>query len=274
MFKEKLGNDFALVTGASSGIGLAYAREIAKDGVNLLLVSNQDEALHNIQNELSAQYDIQVRIYCIDLSEASASQQILDFCHANDIVVSLLVNNAGILVFDQVINTKPERVETILGLHVNCVTEMCRLFGAEMIQRRKGYIINMSSMSAWMAFPGIAMYNATKAYIFNYSCALHYELKPYSVYVTAICPGAINTSLFGLDEKMRRRLTWFGIMMPPEKLVRLALKKSIRGKMYTIPGVLNHVFVFFAKHIPDWLVFFLMKRVKAYRDFLPGSFPP
>ena len=269
MLKKRLGDEFALITGASSGIGLAYAREIAKSGVNLLLVSNQEEALRNIQNELSEQYPIQVQIFCIDLSEASAPQQILDYCHANHIVVSLLVNNAGILVFDQVINTKPERVETILGLHVLCVTEMCRLFGAEMSRRRKGYIINMSSMSAWMAFPGIAMYNATKAYIFNYSCALHYELKPYGVYVTAICPGAINTSLFGLDEKLRRRLTWFGIMMSPEKLVQTSLKKSMRGKMYTIPGVLNHFFVFFAKHIPDWLVYFLMKRVPAYRGFLP-----
>ena len=269
MFKEKLGNDFALITGASSGIGLAYARELAKEGVNLLLVSNQDEALLNIQKELSEQYDIQVRIYCIDLSEASAPQQILDYCHANSILVSLLVNNAGILIFDQVVNTKPERVETILCLHVHCVTEMCRLFGKEMSCRGKGYIINMSSMSAWMAFPGIAMYNATKAYIYNYSCALHYELKPYGVYVTAICPGAINTSLFGLDEKLRRRLTWFGIMMTPETLVKTALKKSLRGKMYTIPGVLNHFFVFFARHLPNWLVFFLMKRVPAYRGFVP-----
>ena len=271
MFREKLGEDYALVTGASSGIGLAYVQELAKDGVNLLLVSNQEEALENVRNDLIQTYSVKVHTICMDLSDALAPQQILDYCHSNDIVVSLLINNAGMLVFNSVIRTDTKRVQTILGLHVQCVTEMCRLFGEEMSRRRKGYIINMSSMSAWMAFPGIAMYNATKSYIYNYSCALHYELRPFNVYVTAICPGAINTSLFGLDDKLRRYLTMFGVMMTPEKLVRTALKKSSRGKMYTIPGVLNHIFVFFAKHIPDWLVFFLMKRVPAYREFLPDD---
>ena len=269
MFKEKLNDEFALVTGASSGIGLAYARALAQDGVNLFLVSNQDEALREVQQTLSSEYHVRVEIMCIDLSEASAPRQIWEYCRNNSIIVGLLVNNAGILLFGPVSSNDPGRIKTILGLHVHCVTEMCRLFGSDMAERRHGYILNMSSMSAWMALPGIAMYNATKAYIYNYSCALYYELKPYNVGVTAVCPGAVDTSLFGLDKKTRRTASLFGVMMKPEKLVKIALKKTFHRKKYTIPGVLNHIFVFFAKHIPDWLVFLLMRRVPAYKSFLP-----
>lgn len=157
------------------------------------------------------------------------------------------------------------RVELMLDLHVRTVTKMCRLFGAEMARRGHGYILNMSSMSAWMTMPGINVYNATKSYILNFSRSLWYEMKSYGVSVTAVCPGAVDTGLYGLSPYWRRVAVGIGVSMPPHKLAEKGLKAMFKRKKHVVPGAINGPFVFLIKHLPDWLVFAVMKRIGQFQ---------
>lgn len=272
----------ALVTGASSGIGLQYATQLARDyHTDLLLVSNQEEEQKQVAAELAAQYGVKTIPLYADLSQQDAAEQLHQYCKDNHLVVDILINNAGVFFFNPYCETSMKRIELILNLHMIAVAKLCRLFGEDMINRqltaeeqsqkfcgkprKKGYILNMSSMSAWMAMPGIQSYNATKAFIYNFSKSLWYELKPKGVNITVMTPGAVDTALFGLAPNLRRLAVNLTVSIPPEKLVKRALKKMFRGKKADMPGVLNYLATPLLKHTPDWLVFLVMRFIGKYQ---------
>lgn len=272
----------SLVTGASSGIGLQYATQLARDyHTDLLLVSNQEDELRKVAEDLEAQYKVRAIPHYADLSKQDAAEDLYDYCHANNLVVDILINDAGVFFFNPYCETSMKRISLMLNLHMVTVSKLCRLFGEDMVARqladeeqaqticgkprRKGYILNMSSMSAWMAMPGIQTYNATKAFIYNFSKSLWYELKPKGVNITVMTPGAVDTALFGLAPNLRRLAVNLRVSIPPEKLVKRALRSMFRGKKADMPGVINHLFTPILKHTPDWLVFFVIKHIGKYQ---------
>ena len=258
-------NCWAIITGASSGIGLQYATQLARDyRYNLLLVSNQQQQLEDLARVLHENYCIDAIPLYKDLTDRNAAQEIFDFCQQMQLEIEVLVNNAGFLIFTPFNNVPNEKVNAILQLHIVTATNLCHLFGKQMCERGKGYILNMSSMSAWMAMPGIQLYNATKSYLLNFSKALWYEYKRCGVTVTAVCPGAIDTPLYDISDKARRILRNLHIIMPPEKLVRKALKAMFRGKKKKVPGLVNHIAIPIINHLPDWLVLAIQKRLKVF----------
>lgn len=272
----------ALITGASSGIGLEYAKQLARDyHTDLLLVSNQEQEQKQVAADLASKYGVKAIALYADLSKQDAAEQLHQYCLNNNLVVDILVNNAGVFFFNPYCETSMKRIELILNLHMITVAKLCRLFGEDMINRqlteeettqticgklrKKGYILNMSSMSAWMAMPGIQSYNATKAFIYNFSKSLWYELKPKGVNITVMTPGAVDTALFGLAPHLRRLAVNLTVSIPPEKLVKRALKKMFRGKKADMPGVINHLCTPLLKHTPDWLVFLVMRFIGKYQ---------
>lgn len=272
----------SLVTGASSGIGLQYATQLARDyHTDLLLVSNQEDELRKVAEDLEAQYKVRTIPHYADLSKQDAAEDLYDYCHANNLVVDILINDAGVFFFNPYCETSMKRISLMLNLHMVTVSKLCRLFGEDMVARqltdeeqaqticgkprRKGYILNMSSMSAWMAMPGIQTYNATKAFIYNFSKSLWYELKPKGVNITVMTPGAVDTALFGLAPNLRKLAVNLKVSIPPEKLVKRALRSMFRGKKADMPGVINHLFTPILKHTPDWLVFFVIKHIGKYQ---------
>lgn len=272
----------SLVTGASSGIGLQYATQLARDyHTDLLLVSNQEDELRKVAEDLETQYKVRAIPHYADLSKQDAAEDLYDYCHANNLVVDILINDAGVFFFNPYCETSMKRISLMLNLHMITVSKLCRLFGEDMIARqltdeeqaqticgkprRKGYILNMSSMSAWMAMPGIQTYNATKAFIYNFSKSLWYELKPKGVNITVMTPGAVDTALFGLAPNLRRLAVNLRVSIPPEKLVKRALRSMFRGKKADMPGVINHLCTPILKHTPDWLVFLAIKYVGKFQ---------
>lgn len=256
----------SLVTGASSGIGLKYATELAATyKSDLILVSNQEQELNNVAADLATRFGVRTLALFRNLALPDAADELHQYCNDNRLEIDILINNAGVFFFNELIKTDMRRMELMLSLHVMTVSKMCRLFAEDMCKRKHGYILNMSSMSTWMAMPGIQTYNATKAYILNFSRSLWYETKPYGVSVTAICPGAVDTGLYGLSPKWRKVAVAVGVSMPPEKLVKIALRKMFKRKKQCMPGAINHLFVPLMKHLPDWLVFFVIKKLAPFQ---------
>lgn len=272
----------ALVTGASSGIGLQYATQLARDyHCDLLLVSNQQEELQQVSADLAAQYGVRTIPRYADLSLTDAAETLHDWCVAEGYVVDILVNNAGVFFFNPYCETSMKRIELMLNLHMLTVAKLTRLFAADMIQREltddeakqricghrrmKGYILNMSSMSAWMAMPGIQTYNATKAFIYNLSKSLWYELRPKNVGITVMAPGAVDTALFGLAPNLRKLAVNLTVSIPPEKLVRRALRDLFRNRKADTPGFINWLSTPLLKHTPDWLLFLAIRFVGKYQ---------
>ena len=272
----------ALVTGASSGIGLQYATALARDyRCDLLLVSNQEAELEQVAAELKKRYGVQTVAHFADLSLPDAAERLHAWCEEEGYTVDILINNAGVFFFNPYCETLMKRIELMLQLHVMTVAKLTRLFAEDMCRRElteeeaavrlcgrrrmKGYILNMSSMSAWMAMPGIQTYNATKAFIYNFSKSLWYELKPKGVGITVMAPGAVDTALFGLAPRLRRLAVNLTVAIPPEKLVKRALKDLFRNRKADTPGFLNWLSTPLLKHTPDWLLFWAMKYVGRYQ---------
>jgi len=271
----------ALVTGASSGIGLQYATQLARDyHCDLLLVSNQQKELEEVAKDLAQTYGVKTVAHFVDLSQQDAAERLHGWCIENKYVVDILVNNAGVFFFNTYCETSMKRIELMLQLHMITVAKMTRLFGEDMCKRvlteeeakqkicghkrMKGYILNMSSMSAWMAMPGIQTYNATKAFIYNFSKSIWYELKPQNVGITVMAPGAVDTGLFGLAPNLRKLAVALTVSIPPEKLVKRALKKMFRNKKADTPGVINWLSTPLLKHTPDWMLFLAQKKLKQF----------
>ncbi len=271
----------ALVTGASSGIGLQYATQLARDyRCDLLLVSNQEKELAQVATDLAAQYGVQTVAHYADLSQTDAAEKLHAWCHEQGYTVDILINNAGVFFFNPYCETPLKRIDLMLQLHVNTVAKLTRLFAEDMCQRQltaeeassricghkrmRGYILNMSSMSAWMAMPGIQTYNATKAFIYNLSKSIWYELKPHNVGITVMAPGAVDTELFGLAPKWRKIAVSLTASIPPEKLVKRALRNMFRNKKADTPGFLNWLSTPLLKHTPDWILFFAQKKLSQF----------
>jgi len=269
---------YALVTGGSSGIGRQYAEQLARDyGYSLFLVSNQEKELADTAAELRERYRTEVHTLCLDLAAADAAQQVFDYTTEHNLDVRVLVNNAGLLIFNPFVNTPAGKINTLLEVHTVTLTKLCHLFSQHWIdtdpanlgswsrRRPSRFILNMSSMSAWMAMPGIQCYNATKAYVLAFSKALWYELRPYGIRVLAVTPGSTNTGLLPFPEGFARLLRLAGITMEPSTLVRRVLRTLFRSwRKKTMPGAWNRIIVPIINHLPDWLVFAVMKRLPLF----------
>ncbi|MDR1974601.1 MAG: SDR family NAD(P)-dependent oxidoreductase [Bacteroidales bacterium] len=254
----------ALITGASSGIGLEYARQLAAGGRNLLIVSNE-EKIATVATELAQEYSVQVCPLCMDLSLSDAAQQLFDYCTNENLEVDVLINNAGIFSFKEVIETDILRLETMMRLHISTPTMLCRLFVAKMLESKMPcYILNMSSMSAFMPNPFIALYAASKLYLYKFSRALQMELRDSNVSVSVICPGAVATNLYGFADNSRYMKLGLqsGIIMPVDRLVKKALHKMFKRKKKVIPGKINYLFIFLMWLIPDCVLHYAISYIR------------
>lgn len=255
-------NITALVTGASSGIGLAIARELAQRGYGLLLVSNQQQALESCCAELSATYKVPCRYFFADLTAPDAAQQVYDFCHREGLNISILVNNAGMLLFNEIVEAPPEKIQAIIQLHMYTPTMLCRLFGADMKQQRAGHILNVGSISAVLPYPGISIYGPTKTYLRYFSRALRGEMKLYNVSVTCVLPGATETALYDPNKVNLKLATQLGVMHPAAFVARRAVKSMLRGRAECIPGWLNKLTVALMPWLPMWMIHQIHRRTQ------------
>lgn len=252
----------ALITGGSSGMGLEYARQLAERGYDLLLVSNRAEELSSAAAALSVDYPVQVRTHYQDLAQARAADGLFGWCRSEGILPDVFVNNAGMFFFKELQPDDLDRVQAMLDLHVNTSTHLCLLFGQAMKERGSGHILIVSSMAARIPAPGITIYSATKAYLRSFGRSLSYELKPYGVGVTTVCPAAIATPLYRLSEKWMHVGVRSGLIHTPRWLVRRALRAMFRGRRVVSPSLMNVWLPALIALLPGPLIQRIWKRLK------------
>lgn len=241
---------FSLVTGASSGIGLEYARQLAAHGHNVIIVSNRRGDNESAAESVSREYGVAVLPLYADLSDPDSANMIYDWCRDHDAEVDILVSNAGILHFGKLANASPATIDRIVAIHCTTPVKLCRLFGADMCRRREGRILLMSSMTAWTPYPTMSLYGSTKAFLRNFGQSLWYELRDCGVSVTTVFPGAVDTPLYDLDVKMRCRLRRLGVMMSAEDLACKGLRAMFKGRRICIPGVVTKIEVLLCRIMP------------------------
>jgi uncharacterized protein len=186
--------NFALITGASSGIGKAIAIELAARKINLVLVALPDTGLEQTASELSTTHDITVLHYAIDLTKENASVKIFQWCQANDVAVRILVNNAGLGNIGYLEDCRIETLSMILLLNNHVLTMLTHSFIAQMKTHAPGYILNVGSLASFLPIPKKAVYSASKSFVYSFSCSLGNELRNTGISVSCLCPGNTLTS--------------------------------------------------------------------------------
>ena len=259
--------NYALITGASSGIGRCYANELAKRGYNIIAVSNQQKELEVVTAELRETYNITAHHIFADLASPDAAKSIFDRCEAEGWQVGILICNAGMLLFSTLTRTEPKRLETIIGLHCTTTTLLCRYFGEAMKERKHGRILLMSSSTAWLPYPTISHYGATKAYIKNLAFALWYELHRHGVSVTAVFPGAVDAPFYDLKPSWRKWFVRLGVMHRAETIARRGTRAMMRGRRRLTPGLFTKFVVAVCAIIPARL-FDVMIRIPSVTKLL------
>ena len=229
----------ALVTGASSGRGLEFAKQLAAKGFTLLVAGNREAELLEAAALLRSQYGVRVEARCIDLAEAGSAAALLAWCDGMGLVPDVLINNAGMFFMEYLSARNAGKAEVMMRLHVETATLLCILFGDRMKARGSGFILNMSSMTARIPAPGIAVYSASKAYLKSFGRSFSYEMRPFGVRVTTVCPAAVDTGLYPLGDGLRKAGRALGLIWTPERMVRRALRALFRGRRVVCPGMVN-----------------------------------
>src|SRR5450432_1881761 len=253
-------SETVLITGASSGIGLELAKCFATDKSKLILVARNTDALATLAAELRLEHGIEVKVLTADLSLPETPKRIFSELSAQKISVDVLVNNAGFGAHGAFAGLSLQRQLEMIQVNVIALTELTGLFLPEMIRRKRGGILNVSSVAGFLPGPDMAIYYATKAFVLSLSEALAEELSETDLIVSVLCPGPTETN-FGKvarGEKTRRVQT---AKMSAQEVARSGHRAFRKGKTIVVPGLQNKLFVFLTRLVPRW---FPPKVVKVY----------
>ncbi len=245
---------YALVTGASSGIGLAFVHLLADKGYNICLVSNEKEKLSVLTKEIEASQIVKCVSLNIDLAQDDAAQKVHSFCKEQNLSIEVLINNAGVLIVDNFLHVESQRISDLLKLHISTTTLLCQLMAKDMIVEGKGYILNVSSTSAYMPYPLISIYGPSKTYIRSFTKAIRNELYNKNIYVSCILPGAVDTNLFTLSPSKVKLAKQLGLMHSPHFIAKKGLQILFKNKGQLVPGLLNKISLVLLKLIPNFVI--------------------
>ncbi|WP_124061466.1 SDR family oxidoreductase [Gordonibacter sp. Marseille-P4307] len=244
----------AIITGASGGLGAAFARIFAREGYNLLLVARSELGLREKAAELAETYGIEARWIALDLAQPDAPQRLLAFTRAQKIEVEALVNNAGIGDISPFADASREKTLHMVDLNVRCLTELCRGVLPDMLKRGSGAILNVASVAAFMPGPLMASYFATKAYVLSLSEALFAELSGTGVSCTALCPGPIRTGFWKVAGAEASPLLDALPCKTPAHIAEEGFRGLSRGKAIVVPGLTNKIVAFGVRFLPRAVV--------------------
>jgi len=228
----------ALVTGASSGLGVDFSRELASRGAAVVLVARRADKLESLRGELASRHGVRVEVVPMDLAPADAPQRLHDDIRQRGLAVDILVNNAGFGLYGKFLDVPWERERSMIELDILTLTGMTRLFTPDMVSRGFGRVLQVSSIGAFQPSPTYAAYSAAKSYVLSFGEALAYELRGTGVSCTVICPGVTATEFLavaGQGATAFQRST----MMKSADVARIGVEAMLAGKSSVVPGAVN-----------------------------------
>src|SRR5258705_8936733 len=228
---------WALVTGASAGIGVALAEELAAGGTNLLLTARRKDRLDELAKTLRAKHKVKTEVFAADLADPVAPEKIFAFTKDKGIEIDLLINNAGFGQYGEFPSVEKQRLLDMVQVNCSAVVHLTRLYLAEMVARRRGDLLILASTASFQAVPYISTYAATKAFDLLFAEGLAEEMKPYGIRVCALCPGSTESEFHTVagQEKFKHNAE------TAEKVAHTGLKALAAGKSYVISGLGNYL---------------------------------
>jgi len=240
-----------LITGASSGIGEAFARKLAAEGHNVLLVARSEDKLIALCNELGLNHNVRAEYFVADLSQPESPARLLEETRERNLEIDLLINNAGFGSMGEFGELDLARELNMIDLNVRSLVELTHLFLQPMRERKRGSIINVASTAGFQPVPFMATYAATKAFVLSFSEALWEENRAFGIKVMALCPGVTETGFF---EASRMKRPPGRAVQTSEQVVEVALRAWKRGKSSVISGWPNRIMVGTERLVPRSLV--------------------
>lgn len=238
-----------LITGTTSGLGKAFAEKFASMGNNIILVSRDMQKLKQQQLYLQNQYHVTVNFITYDLTKKDATDLIMDQIDNWNISIDFLVNNAGFNACGLFSQIDISNEMKMIDLHIRFITQLTKHILSIMEKNKYGHILNIGSTASFIPSPSDAVYSATKAYIMSFSNALYGEYRNTGIKITLLCPGATETE-FARKANIEQTLLFKYAVMKPDKVVKIAYPKIIKGKRLIIPGIYNKLLVFFSRIMP------------------------
>ena len=251
-----------MVTGASSGIGVDFARQLAARGMNLVITARRKERLETLASELRDAHEVEVVVVAADLSAPASGQELFDRTEGTGQPIDVLINNAGFGTLGPFLDIPWETSDQQMQLNLRTLTQLTHLFGKQMKARNHGYILNVSSIGAYLPAALYATYAAGKAYVRNFSEALAYELRDTGVRVCCLCPGGTRTEF--MEVAGHKLPGWQQkFLMPSDTCARIGLRALFAGRRNFIAGVMNSIMMFTLRFLPRRAVVWLAARVMA-----------
>jgi len=243
---------WVLITGASSGFGVEFARQYAAQGYSLVLVARRLDRLQKLAEELRQQFRTEVVVEQVDLSDIAAITQLHQRLRERDIAIEILINNAGHGLQGPFADAPLDAVLSMVQLDVASLTAVTHVFAQDMRTRKRGKILLVASLLAYQGVENFAVYSAAKAYVLRLAEALHRELKRDGITVTALCPGMSDTG-FANAAQMKITTMLKLLMMKPKSVVRAGIRALRSGRVSVVPGWANKAVVIFTWATPRWL---------------------
>lgn len=252
----------ALITGASGGIGLEFARIFAREGYDVVLVARSADKLTALAGSLSAEFGVSALAHPADLTDPAAPDALFSAMQEKGIAVDVLVNNAGFATFGFFTETDLQQELDEIQLNITALTHLSKLFGREMAARRSGKILNVASTAAFQPGPLMAVYYASKAYVLSFSEALANEMADFGVTVSVLCPGATVTDFFDRADMGKSGLTKNLRMMSAKNVAEIGYRGLMAGKTVVITGWLNRVLAFSNRFAPRSLAAKIARKLQ------------
>jgi short-subunit dehydrogenase len=250
MRERKLDGKWALVTGSSAGLGVAFGKELAALGANLILVARREERLQEVRDEIRSKHLVEIDVIPMDLAADGAAERLYERVKAAGRQVDVLINNAGFGIYGEFTEIDWEQEEDMLHLDIVTVVHLTKLFVQDMVRRDYGYILQIASVGAYQPAPMYASYSAAKSFVLSFGEALNYELRDSAVSCTVLSPGVTRTAFREVagqgDESLYYRLT----MMEKDEVARAGVEAMLAGKPSLVPGRINGLLAWVARVIP------------------------
>lgn len=241
-----------LITGASYGIGEAFAKRLAADGAQLILTARSQERLETLAAQLRSQYGVSVHVICADLASVTGAREIFEEVERANLSLDLLINNAGFGALGEFAELSLPRQLEMIQVNITALVELTHLFLQPMQARRSGAIMNVASTAAFQAIPYFAVYAATKAFVLSFSEALMEEGRPYNIRVMALCPGSTETNFREVAGSQHLNAPRFS--QSSEQVVEAGLTALQQGRAFVISGAPNKVQTHLERLVPRKLV--------------------